>query len=145
MTLDKIYELWGEDSNIDITDLGNESLKATKLHHKYFQILSAERMLYRKQEADMKVIRLEKHEFFTQGPSDETKNKGWKLPPIGRVLKSDTNNYIDADKDIQELTLKMGIQIEKVDLLESIIKNIMARNFQIKSALDWQKFTNGVM
>ena len=145
MTLDKIFELWAIDAEIDPTDLGNESLKTAKLHHKYFQILSQERMLYRKYEGEMKVLRLEKHEFFSQGPSNETKDKGWKLPPIGRVLKSDTNNYIEADSDIQLLTLKMGVQLEKMDLLESIIKKIIARNFNIKSAIEWQKFINGVV
>ena len=68
---------------------------------------------------------------------------GWQLPPIGKVLKSDANTYIDVDKEVIEQTLKIGIQHEKIELLESIIKSIMNRGFQIKNAIDFMKWQSG--
>lgn len=143
MKLEDIFSEWENDSNIDITELGEESLKISKLHHKYFRILSAERMQYKKLEAELKMLKLEKHEFYTQGPTKETMEKGWQLPAVGKILRSDVNNYIDSDKDIVNLSLKIGMQLEKIDLLESIIKVIINRGYNLKVALDWEKFKMG--
>jgi hypothetical protein len=145
MNIEEIFELWKDDSEIDLTDLTNSSLKTAKLHHKYYRILIEERLKLRKYELDMKSLKLEKHEFFTQGPSEETKNKGWKLPPIGKILKTDIPTYTDAEKDVQTLSLKIGVQLEKIDLLESIIKMIINRGFQIKNAIEWEKFKQGIV
>jgi hypothetical protein len=144
MKLESILDLWAEDSNIDTRDLGSESLKIASLHNKYHKIFTHERIVLRKLEMEMKVLKLEKHEFYTQGPTKETHERGWVLPPIGKILKAEVSNYIDADKDIIELTLKIGIQHEKIELLSSIIKSLQNRGFQIKTALDWLKFTSGV-
>lgn len=143
MTVDEILENWQKDANIDKTELGEEALNIPKLHHKYYQIFVKEKMILRKQEADMKQLKLDKYEFLTQGPNEETKDKGWKLPPKGMILKGDIPMYIDADQDIVNLSLKIGYQQEKIELLDSIIKSIMNRNFVIKNAIDWQKFTMG--
>lgn len=143
MTIDEILENWNVDSKIDKTELGDEALNIPKLHHKYYQIYVKEKMLLRKHEADMKQLKLDKYEFLTQGPNEETKDKGWKLPPKGMVLKGDIPMYLEADQDLINLSLKIGYQQEKLELLDSIIKSVMNRNFIIKNAIDWQKFTMG--
>jgi Recombination, repair and ssDNA binding protein UvsY len=143
MKIESIFEEWEKDSQIDKTDLDEESLKIPKLHHKYYRQFVSERLLYRKLEADLKQLKLEKHEFYTQGPTKETQEKGWQLPPKGMILKNDLPMYIDADKDIIELSLKIGYQLEKIDLLESILKTLQNRGYNIKTAVDWIKFTQG--
>lgn len=143
MTVDEILENWHQDVNIDKTELGEEALKIPKLHHKYYQIFVKEKLILRKQEAEMKQLKLDKYEFLTQGPNEETKDKGWKLPPKGMILKGDIPMYLEGDTDIINLSLKIGYQQEKIELLDSIIKSIMNRNFVIKNGIDWQKFTMG--
>jgi hypothetical protein len=143
MKLETIYEEWKKDSEIDMTELGNEAIKIPKLHHKYFQVYSSEKMLLRKYEADMKSLKLAKYEFYTQGPSKETQEKGWELPARGMILKQEMPMYLDGDRDLIDLSLKIGYQQEKIELLESIIKSLTNRGFQIKSAIDWNKFTMG--
>ena len=91
----------------------------------------------------MKRLKLDKYEFFTQGPDEETQQKGWKLPAKGLILKADIPMYMDADEDIIKLSLKIGVQQEKIELLESIIKTLINRGYNIKTALDWQRFING--
>lgn len=143
MKLEAIYEEWNKDSEIDMTELGNEAIKIPKLHHKYFQVYSSEKLLLRKYEAEMKTLKLAKYEFYTQGPSKETQEKGWVLPSRGIILKQEMPMYIEGDQDIINLSLRIGMQQEKVELLESIIKSLTNRGFQIKSAIDWNKFTMG--
>ena len=143
MNIDEIMVLWETDTKIDKTELGDESLNIPKLHSKYYNILIRERLSLRKLESELKQLKLDKYEFLTQGPNEETRDKGWRLPPKGMVLKSDIPMYLDADQDMIDLGLKIGLQQEKIDFLESIIKTIINRNFVIRNGIDWQKFTMG--
>ena len=143
MKLESIFELWDQDSKIRREDLSEESLKISTLHSKYHKIYTQERLTLRKYEHELKQLKLDKYEFYTQGPTKETMDKGWQLPPIGKVIRSDVDKYMDADKDIIQLALKIGVQHEKIELLESILKTIHNRGFQIKNAIDWIKFTSG--
>lgn len=143
MKLDEIIENWKTDSQIDNTEIGEETLKISKLHHKYYQVLSHERCILKSRESEMKKLRLEKYEFYTQGPNEETKKKGWSLPAKGIILKADIPMYMDADDDIIELSLRIGLQQEKIELLESIIKSIMNRGYNLKVYVEWQRFING--
>jgi hypothetical protein len=144
MKLDQILSLWKEDSIIDITNLGEEAIKIANLTQKYYEILVQERVLLRKYQNDYKVLNLEKYEFYTQGPNEETEQKGWTLPSKGIIIKSEIPIYLDADKDLIELSLKIGIQQEKVQLLETIIKSLKDRGFNIRAALDDRKLKEGV-
>jgi hypothetical protein len=143
MKVEEIFAQWEKDSKIDKTELGDEALNIPKLHHKYYQFLINEKLLLRAQEAEMKKLKLDKYEFLTQGPNEETREKGWKLPAKGIILKAELPMYFDADPDIIKLSLKIGLQQEKIELLESIIKTIINRGFIIKNAIDWTKFTMG--
>lgn len=144
MKLESIFELWDVDSKINREDLSDESLRISTLHSKYHKIYTQERLTLRKYEHELKQLKLDKYEFYTQGPTKETMEKGWQLPPVGKVIRSDVDKYMDADRDIIELSLKVGVQHEKIELLESILKTIHNRGFQIKNAIDWIKFTSGV-
>ena len=143
MKLEAIYEEWKKDSDIDKTELGDASITIPKLHHKYFQVYTSEKLLLKKYEAEMKTLKLAKYEFYTQGPSRESQEKGWEMPARGMILKQEMPIYMEGDKDIIELSLKIGYQQEKIELLESIIKSLTNRGFQIKAAIDWYKFTMG--
>lgn len=143
MTLEEIFELWEKDSGINPSDLGNAALDLAKLHHKYYSIFSRERLLLKKLENEMKRLKLDKQEFYVDGPTEEQMELGWKLPPKGRILKSDVANYLDADDDIIKLNLKIAYQQEKINALESIIKMIQNRGFHIKSAIDFERFKVG--
>jgi len=142
MTLEEIHENWEKDSNIDATELGSESLKIPKIHHKYYVMYDKEKLKLKAMVENHKSLKLEKYEFYTIGPNEDTP-KDWRLPPRGMVLKSDVPMYMDADKQIIESNLKISYQQEKVDTLEAIIKSILNRNFIIKNAIDWNKFTSG--
>jgi len=143
MRFEDILSEWKQDSHIDKTALDDEAIKIPKLHHKYYTMLITEKAILRKLESEMKVLELDKHEFYTMGHTDETREKGWKLPPKGMILKVDIPMYMRSDPDIIDLSLKIGIAQEKVEFLESVIKSFQNRGFNIKTAVDFIKFTNG--
>lgn len=143
MKIEEIYDLWEKDSIIDRTELAEESLKIPQLHHKYFKLFSHERLLQKKLENELKEMIKIKHEYY-QGVLDEEEltNRGWE-PQQLKILRADLPLYMDADSDIQAIKTKIQIQQEKIDLIESIIKNLQNRGFQIKSAIEWIKFQMG--
>lgn len=143
MKLEEILQEWDKDSQLDDINLDNAALSIAMLHHKYFNILCRERLLLRKKESELKSLRLEKYEFFTDGPTQEQIQKGWQLPAKGKILRSDVNMYIDADSDIIRANLDFAYQQEKIELLESIIKTIGNLGFHVKSAIDFRRMQAG--
>ena len=62
-----------------------------------------------------------------------------------KLLKNEVETYLEADDMYIENTLKVSVQGEKVAYVEAIVKSLNNRNFQIKSAIDWVRFTQGSM
>lgn len=143
MKLEDIQDEWGRDCRIDRSELGAESLRTPELHHKYFKLLSAERLRLRALEEDQKRLRREKHELYSQGPSKEQAAAGARLPPKGVVLKSEVPMYVESDEDVSAMALRIALQKEKLEFLESVVKTIANRNFMIKNAIDWERFVSG--
>ena len=144
MQLDELFELWKKDSEIDRTELGEASTNIPKLHYKYYKLFAQERLKLRKLEADYKALYKDKWEYYQGNMSEEDlEANGWEPNPL-RILKSDLNTYIDSDTDIIKQTSKMDYQKEKINFLENIIRSINNRGFQIKNAIDWEKFKVGI-
>jgi hypothetical protein len=143
MKLDEILDMWSTDCDVDRTELGEEALKIPKLHSKYLRHFSEERLLLRRLEAERKELVLLKNDYYRGVLSEEDlKSNGWE-PFRLSVLKSDVPTYIEADQDVIKLNLRIAMQQEKVDTLESIIKSISNRGYLIKSAIDYEKFKVG--
>lgn len=144
MKLEEILDNWSTDCIIEPTLSNNESLKTTELHCKYLKIFTHEKLILKKLEAEFKQLFRDKHEYYTGSLDQETlSERQWK--PFKRtILKTDLNTYIDSDKDIIELSLKIGLQSEKVSTLDSIIRTINNRGFAIRNHIEWQKFINAV-
>lgn len=143
MKLDEIHQLWADDCDINRMELGEESLKLPKLHSKYLNIMTSERMILKRLEEDRKELVKLKHDYY-RGilPEEDLKENGW-TPFQLSVLKSDLPLYMDADQDIIKLNLRISAQQEKVDVLESIIRSITNRGYLIKNAIEWEKFKVG--
>lgn len=143
MKLEEIQLMWERDAQIDRTELGEESLRIPQLHSKYFKVFSQERLLLRKMEADFKQLYRDKFEWYNGSISEETlKEYEWEPNPL-KILRTDIPMHLEADKDLQSLNLKMEMQKEKVEFVEAVIKSLTTRGFQIKSAIEWERFKMG--
>lgn len=144
MKLDEIQTMWERDAQIDRTELGEESLRIPMLHSKYFKVFTGERLLLRKMEADFKSLYRDKYEWYNGSIAEETlKQYEWEPNPL-KILRTDIPMHLEADKDLQNASLKVEMQKEKVDFLESILKTLPTRGYQIKGAIEWEKFKMGV-
>ena len=143
MKLEEVYELWSKDCEIDQTNISNESANIAKLHNKYYVIYIQESIKYKKLKADLKQLTHLKGEYYRgELTVEELSEYGWEPQPL-KILKSDVPSYVDSDKDVINLSLKIGTQQEKVDYLESIIRMITNRGFQLKTIVDWERFRTG--
>ena len=71
-------------------------------------------------------------------------NLNWQVFDLDiKKNKNDLEMFIESDKDILELFEKIAYQKEKNEYLESIIKSLNTRGFQIKNAIEWKRFTMG--
>lgn len=144
MTLDQIMEEWRKDAHIDSTELGEESLKIPQLHSKYMKIYYEERRKLKAIEFAVKDLALRKHEYYSGRMSqDELDELNWIQFPK-KLLKAEIEMHIESDKDIIRDNIKIVNQKEKMQFLEEVIKHLNQRNFQIRNAIEWKKFTQGV-
>lgn len=143
MKLEEIQQQWERDASIDRTELGEESLRIPLLHSKYYQIYSAERTQMRQLEYRMINLKRSKYEWYAGTISEEElRERGWEPNPL-KILRSDIPLYLESDEDIINLNVKLEFQRDKVEFVESIIKSLPARGYQIKAAIDWEKFKVG--
>lgn len=143
MKIEEIYEMWSKDCEIDTSNVSGESANIPKMHNKYFRIYMDEGLRLKKMRTDYKKFKLLKEQYY-RGELDieEMKEHGWQPQPL-KILKNDIPNYVEADDEIINLSLKIGMQEEKVEYLEAIIKMIGNRGFQLKTIVDWERFRTG--
>jgi hypothetical protein len=143
MNLNDLYEMVQNDLNIDKTDLDTESLKTPQLHNKYLILHSQEKLKLEQLLSERKIKRKNKWLYYTGKMSEEQlRFHGWE-PFDLTILKTDVDRFIDADDDIVRLCAKITLQEEAVNYLENVVKIISNRQWNIRAALDWIKFTQG--
>ena len=143
MKLEDIQELWHRDSKIDYTELGTESIRIPQIHDKYLKIFTDERIRLKGVEFELsKMVRTKTEYYSGKMSQEELERRGWEQY-LGRLLKNEITNYIESDDDVIKLKQQLVVLQEKINYLDSVIRMINNRGFQIKNALDWLKFSHG--
>lgn len=145
MNLDNLKELITKDSIVDSTELGIESLKIPQLHSKYLTILADVKLLLAKHQNDLAVLKLRKWKIYTGKASKEELNLWNEEPSELTLLKSDVEQFVEADPKVIELKSKIAVNEVKLKILEEFIRSLNNRNFMIKSAIEWHKMMNGIL
>ena len=144
MNIERIREMAETDLKMDGTELADESVRIPQLHGKYLNIFHDESLILRKHEADYKILRRQKWEYYSGKMSkDELTALGWEQFDH-RILRQDMDVYLDSDADLIKIQTKIDMQKQKVDYLDSIIKGINNRQWVIRNAIEWRKFMSGV-
>ena len=142
MDFEKIVGMWSEDCHIDSTELAREDLNTPVVHNKYLKIFSVERIALFKLKAKVKQTKRMLMEYYSGDLNDpETLDDINRDPWLKKVLKGDLDTYIDSDSEMIAILLQLALQEEKVDYLEAVIKSINNRGWQIRNAIEWNKFT----
>ena len=141
MNLEKFQDMWRVDSVIDGDLYCEESTKIPQLHMKYMEYHSTFSLMKKERELEMKRLVKEKWLYYKgKAPSAVYKEMPFDFK---LTTKEEISMFIEADEDICKLQYKIDY-IEQVLLyLDSILRMINNRNFQIKNAIEWEKFKNG--
>ena len=144
MKFEDIRSMVGSDMKIDSSELDVESLRTPQLHNKYLNIFHDERLILKKLNVDLSELKKAKWEYYTGKMSlEELNERGWE-PFQFKILKTDVERYLDADVDLVRIKNKIMYQEEKVEYLASTLKSISSRQWDIKNAIEWRKFVNGI-
>lgn len=142
MNVSELQALIEVDSKIDEARLDKASLDISLLHGKWYGIFMAEARLYRKLYNDLKKRRKFKTEYYLGKCEDAI----YEATPLNhKVLRQDLDTYLDADEELCDLDERVNLQKLKVEMCESFIKSLNSRGFNIKSAIEFLKFKNGVI
>jgi len=140
--LDDLQRMWEKDSIIDKDNLHDESLNIPCLHAKYFDIYNKIFLLRKRAEQQRKNIRHERYEYFS-GKSDPDVYIENPFPK--KIRDKDTmQKYLDADDKLSKSSLKIEYYDTMLVYLESILKMVSNRTFQIKNAIEYQRFMSGI-
>ena len=140
--LESIQEMWEKDAKIDRDNLHDESLNIPSLHAKYFQIYNTIFLLRKKEEQQRKNIRHERYEYFS-GKADPDVYIQNPFPK--KIRDKDTmTKYLDADEKLSNSSLKIEYYDTMLTYLESILKVIQNRTYQIKNAIEFMRFNAGM-
>ena len=143
MDLSEIRKLVAEDMPIDDTELDVESMTIPQLHGKYLNFYLDEKLVLQKLNSDYYRLKKTKWEYYTgKLDQDQLEEYGWE-PFQFKILKQDIDLYMDSDEDLQKLSNKVAYQKEKINYLDSILKSINNRQWNIRNAIEWRKFING--
>ncbi len=140
--LEKIQGMWEKDSIIDPDNLHTESLNTPLLHAKYHDMFNNILLLKKKAEQQKRNIRHQKYEYYT-GKADPDVYVENPFPK--KIRDKDTlQKYMDADEILSQSSLKVEYYDVMLSYLQDILKMIHNRNYQIKNAIDFQKFASGL-
>ena len=142
LDLDSIQEMWKKDSDIDRDNLHEESLKIPSLHAKYFELYNTTFLLRKKAEQQRKNIRHERYEYFS-GKADPDVYIENPFPKKIRD-KETMQKYLDADEKLSTVCLKIDYYETMLVYIESILKQIGNRTYQIKNSIEFMRFQSGL-
>ena len=141
MNLEKIQEMWERDSHIDPDNLHDESLKIPQLHSKYYTIYNTITLMREKARDSYNRIRLERYNYYTgKAPAEVYAAEPF---PYKVREKDAIQRHMDADDKLNTINMKIKYYDTTLKYLEEIIRIISNRTYQIKNAIEWNKFQAG--
>ena len=141
MNLEQIQEMWEKDSKIDPDNLHDESLKIPTLHSKYYTLYNTITLMREKARSQYSKVRLERYNYYTGKASAEVYAEE---PFPYKVREKDAiQRHLDADDRMNKIDMKIKYYDSMLKFLEEIIRVVSNRTYQIKNAIEWNKFQAG--
>ena len=138
MNLEQIQDMWQKDSVIDPDNLHDESLKIPQLHSKYYTLYNTITLLRERAREQYSKVRLERYNYYTgKAPAEVYVEEPF---PYKVREKDAIQRHLEADDKMNKVDMKIKYYDIMLKFLEEIIRNISGRTYQIKNAIEWNKF-----
>ena len=146
---EKLRAEWAEDSHVDFefknkqysADLAQVALDIPYIHNKYLNHYTDISQIKTSLEFEIRKLIREKREYY----GGEADAKVYAEKPFGsRISTQDKMKvYVESDDDVINLEAKIKYLDQMLYWLDQVMKQISNRGFQVKSAIEWEKFING--
>tara|TARA_B100002019_G_scaffold218797_1_gene191451 strand:- start:16859 stop:17182 length:324 start_codon:yes stop_codon:yes gene_type:complete len=99
-------------------------------------------LMKKETEAKIKTLRRDKWLYYKGRASAEI----YKNMPFDLKLttREEIDMFIEADEEYQKTVLKVDYIEQTLSFLDSVLRQINNRTYQIKNAIEWEKFQNGL-
>ena len=145
----KIKEEWAQDTQIDFQfknkqyteDLARLALEIPFQHNKYLNHYTDLSQIKTSLEFEYRKLLREKREYY----GGEADAKTYAEKPFGNSIKTSEKMkvYLESDDELINTEAKVKYIDQMLYFLDNVMKQISNRGFQIKSAIEWEKFING--
>lgn len=141
MNLEELQKMWQKDSNIDSELLCEESLRVPQLHMKYMEFYNTFALMRKESEAKLRVLIKDKWLYY----KGKAPAKLYAEMPFDYKLtsKDEVDMFIEADDEVIKLRLKLDYIEQTISFLDGVLRQVNNRTYQIKNAIEWEKFKNG--
>jgi hypothetical protein len=145
MNIEQLQEEWDKDCQIDDNYLGENSTATPKLHAKYLKILVQVKLKHTKLSSDYNLTRKNKFRYYRGELSrDELQDLQWDQWQGVKPIKNEMDEFLKGDAELNAMEIKIKYLETMIYFLESVLQQIKARDWQIKTAVEWKKFLAGM-
>lgn len=134
MKFEDIVKEWEVDREFDIYDVANEIARVPQLEQKYLNYYMVYKSRVKKLQQELAVNKRDLTDYYM--------GRAEKPSPV-RIIKTESPTYIAADEVYQKTEEKLEFASQAVMYLEKILERIKSRPFDLRAAMEWQKFTSG--
>jgi len=143
-TIDELLNEWDLDSEMDDNHISDESIRVPKLHAKYIRYLMQSKLKVTKYQNDFNVLKKTKFRYYRGELSrEELTDLQWEQWQGTKPLKNESDQFLEGDTDLNNIKVKIEYLNSMIYLLESILTQVKARDWQLKTILDHKKFLAG--
>jgi len=141
MNITNLSNEWIVDCKLNLDDLHNDSIRIPELHSKYMNYFNVEKDNNRKLQKEKKITYSKLLKYYT-GQID---GKDINRPPcqFKPQTKSQIEKIIENDQELIDVDDRLEQSNDKILFLKEIITALNNRNFVIKNAIDYMKWSNG--
>jgi hypothetical protein len=145
MNIEQLQEEWDKDCQIDDNYLGENSTATPKLHAKYLKILVQVKLKHTKLSSDYNLTRKNKFRYYRGELSrEELQDLQWDQWQGVKPIKNEMDEFLKGDAELNTMDIKIKYLETMIYFLESVLQQIKARDWQIKTAVEWKKFLAGM-
>ena len=137
--------MWEADCVIDDNYLGEQATSSPKLHAKYLRLLVNAKLKHTKMKSEYNILRKNKFRYYRGELSrEELTELGWPQWQGVKPLKNEMDEFLTGDSELNVIEVRIEYLTTMIYFLESVMNAIKARDWEIKTHVDWKKFLAGM-
>ncbi len=142
MNLETLQDKWKEDSVIDPDKYGEESVRIPQLHMRYMEFYNTFSLMKKDRESEMKALVRDKWIYYKgKAPTAVYKEMPFDLK---LTTTDEIRMFIAGDDEIRKLQYKIDYIEQTIFFLDGVLRQLNSRNYQIKNAIEWERFQSGM-